>query len=82
MTYYIDEYLNPNSDLDYSYDEIKQWVINLNNEGKSITEIKDYLMEKLDIYDNYDEQLICEKIINCMINNKKYRNRVTGQMHQ
>ena len=63
MEHYIEEYLNPNNDLDYSYSEIKEWVLDLHKQGKSIPEIKNYLMEKLEIFTDSEEQLIYDKLI-------------------
>ena len=82
MEHYIEEYLNPNINIGYSYTEIKGWVQDLHKQGKSIQEIKNYLMEKLEIFTDSEEQLIYEKLINCMINNKKYRDRLTGEIYQ
>ena len=82
MAYYIDDYFVENNQLGYSYNDIKNIVLDLNNQGKSIPEIKNYLMEKLDIYNDSEEQLIYERIINCMINNKRYCNRITKEIYQ
>lgn len=82
MECYIEEYLNPNNEKEHSYEEIKGWVQEMNKEGKSIPEIKNYLMEKLSIYQDTEEQLIYEKLINCMINNKKYCDRFTREVYQ
>ena len=82
MEHYIEDYLNPNNELDYSYSEIKGWVLDLHKQGKSIPEIKNYLMDKLEIFTDSEEQLIYEKIIDCMINNKKYCDRSTREVYQ
>ena len=82
MERYIEDYLNPNNELDYSYSEIKGWVLDLHKQGKSIPEIKNYLMDKLEIFTDSEEQLIYEKIIDCMINNKKYCDRSTREVYQ
>lgn len=82
MERYIEDYLNPNNELGYSYSEIKELVQNLHKQGKSIPEIKNYLMENLDIVQDYEEQLIYEKLIDCMINNKRYCDRQTREVYQ
>lgn len=82
MEHYIEEYFNPINDLDYSYAEIKGWVQDLYKQGKSIPEIKHYLMDKLDIFTDSEEQMIYERLINCMINNKKYCDRLTKEIYQ
>jgi len=82
MEHYIEEYFNSINDLDYSYAEIKGWVQDLYKQGKSIQEIKHYLMDKLDIFTDSEEQMIYERLINCMINNKKYCDRLTKEIYQ
>ena len=47
MRRYIDEFMDSNSNLIYSYYDIKNKVLQLNSEGKSVDEIIKFLQDWL-----------------------------------
>jgi hypothetical protein len=52
MRKYIDEYLDSNSQWIYSFDDIKNKVLQLHNTGKSEIEIVKYLQDWLYLFDD------------------------------
>jgi len=76
---YIDEYFVPIEieTSKYDFNSIKEFSKTEFNKGKTIDEIANTLIEKLDLYDTEDETLWVKKVINSMLNDKAVINRIT-----
>ena len=76
---YIDEYFVPTEveTLKYDFNSIKEFSKTEFNKGKTIDEIANTLIEKLDLYNTEDETLWVKKVINSMLNDKAVINRIT-----
>ena len=80
MRLYIDEYLDSNSRLIYSYDDIKNKILQLHNEGKPEEEIVRYLQEWLYIFDDEEEIEWERKVVSNIISGKEIKNRFTHEI--
>ena len=80
MRLYIDEYLDSNSRLIYSYNEIKDRVLQLHSEGKPEEEIVRYLQEWLYIFDDEEEFEWEKEVVKNIINGKEIKNRFTHEI--
>jgi hypothetical protein len=80
MRRYIDEYLDSNSRLIYSFDDIKNKVLQLHSEGKPESEIVRYLQEWLYIFDDEEEFEWEREVVKNIINGKEIKNRFTHEI--
>ena len=80
MRKYIDEYLDSNSQWIYSFDDIKNKVLQLHSEGKSESEIIKYLQEWLYIFDDEEELEWEREVVRNIINGEIIKNRFTHEI--
>lgn len=80
MRLYIDEYLVSNSRWIYSYNDIKDKVLQLHSEGKPEEEIVRYLQEWLYIFDDEEEFEWEKEVVKNIINGKEIKNRFTREI--
>jgi hypothetical protein len=82
MRKYIDEYLDSNSQWIYSYNDIKDKVLQLYEEGKSETEIVKYLQEWLYLFDDEEELEWEKEVVRNIINGKEIKNRFVHETYK
>ena len=82
MRKYIDEYLDSNSQLIYSYNDIKDKVLQLYEEGKSETEIVKYLQNWLYLFDDEEELEWEKEVVRNIINGKEIKNRFVHETYK
>ncbi len=80
MRLYIDEYLVSNSRWIHSYNDIKDKVLQLHNEGKPEEEIIRYLQEWLYIFDDEEEFEWEREVVKNIISGKEIKNRFTHEI--
>ena len=80
MRKYIDEYLDSNSQWIYSFDDIKNKVLQLHGEGKSEIEIVEYLQDWLYLFLDEEEHEWEKEVVNNIINGIEIKNRFTHEM--
>ena len=84
MRYYIDEYFVENDEqrLIYNFNDIKQKVIELHNNNKSIKSIVKYIQEWLYIFNDKDETQYETNIVKKIIKNEPIINRFSNKTFQ
>lgn len=82
MRKYIDEYLDSNSQWIYSYNDIKDKVLQLHEEDKSETEIVRYLQEWLCLFDDEEELEWEKEVVRNIINGKEIKNRFVHETYK
>lgn len=80
MRKYIDEYLDSNSQWIYSFDDIKNKVLQLHNIGKSEIEIVKYLQDWLYLFDDEEELEWEKEVVRNIINGEIIKNRFTREI--
>ena len=80
MRLYIDEYLDSNSRWIYSYNDIKEKVIQLHGENKSVDEIVRYLQNWLYLFLDEEEHEWEKGVVNNIINGIEIKNRFTHEI--
>lgn len=82
MRKYIDEYLDSNSQWIYSYNDIKDKVLQLHGEGKTEVEIIEYLQEWLYLFLDEEEFEWEKEVVSNIINGKEIKNRFTHEVYK
>lgn len=82
MRKYIDEYLDSNSQWIYSYNDIKDKVLQLHEEGKSETEIVKYLQDWLYLFDDEEELEWEKEVVRNIIDGKETKNRFVHETYK
>ena len=80
MRKYIDEYLDSNSQWIYSFDDIKNKVLQLHNTGISEFEIVEYLQDWLYLFDDEEELEWEKEVVRNIINGEIIKNRFTREI--
>lgn len=80
MRKYIDEYLDSNSQWIYSFDDIKDKVLQLHVTGKSEIEIVEYLQGWLYLFDDEEELEWEKEVVRNIINGEIIKNRFTREI--
>ena len=80
MRKYIDEYLDSNSQWIYSFDDIKNEVLQLHKTGKSEIEIVKYLQDWLYLFDDEEELEWEKEVVRNIINGEIIKNRFTREI--
>lgn len=80
MRKYIDEYLDSNSQWIYSFDDIKDKVLQLHGEGKPEEEIVRYLQDWLYLFDDEEELEWEKEVVRNIINGEIIKNRFTREI--
>ena len=80
MRKYIDEYLDSNSQWIYSFDDIKNKVLQLHKTGKSEIEIVEYLQDWLYLFDDEEEVEWEKEVVRNIINGEIIKNRFTREI--
>ncbi len=82
MRKYIDEYLDSNSQWIYSYNDIKDKVLQLHEENKSEIEIVKYLQDWLYLFDDEEELEWEKEVVRNIINGKETKNRFVHETYK
>jgi hypothetical protein len=79
MRAYIEEYFDK-SHFIYGFNDIKNRVLQLHKDGKSIDEIVKHLQEWIYIFTDKEETEWEKKVVENIINGNKVINRFTGEV--
>lgn len=79
MRAYIEEYFDK-SHFIYDFNDIKNRVLQLHKDGKSIDEIVKHLQEWIYIFTDKEETEWEKKVVENIINGNKVINRFTGEV--
>lgn len=82
MRKYIDEYLDSNSQWIYSYNDIKDKVLQLYSEGKPEEEIVRYLQDWLYLFDDEEELEWEKEVVRNIIDGKETKNRFVHETYK
>ena len=80
MRKYIDEYLDSDSQWIYSFDDIKNKVLQLHNIGESEIKIVEYLQDWLYLFDDGEEVEWEKEVVRNIINGEIIKNRFTREI--